>query len=165
MVRLAITSVEESFERKRLDIRYAITRGGLRRDRSAKYLPEIPAVPTSSDPPFVRKNGTSVLAIEYPFAECESYESKSESMPEVSAAPTISDLPFVRKNGTSVLAIEYPFAECESNEIRNVNNDECQIGRMKGETVAIFDNGSVRVAADDSDSDEYELSTEESEDD
>ena len=66
MVRLAIPSVEESFERKRIDIRYAITHGGFRRDRSAHYLPEIPAAPASFDPLFVRKNGTSVLAIEYP---------------------------------------------------------------------------------------------------
>jgi len=70
MVRLAIPSFEESFERKRIDIRYAIAHGGFRRDRSADYLPEISAAPASFDPLFVRKNGTSVLAIEYPCAQC-----------------------------------------------------------------------------------------------
>ena len=78
MVRLAIPSVKESFERKRIDIRYVIAHGVFRRDRSAHYLPEIPAAPAPSDPLFVRKNGTSVLAIEYPCAKCESNENMKQ---------------------------------------------------------------------------------------
>lgn len=65
MVRLAIPSFKESFERKCIHIWYVITHGVFRRDRSAHYLPEIPAAPAPFDPLFVRKNGTSVLAIEY----------------------------------------------------------------------------------------------------
>jgi hypothetical protein len=65
MVRLTDSSVEECFERKRIDIRYAITQKGFCRDRSAYCLPEIPAASALPNPLFVRKNGASVLAIDF----------------------------------------------------------------------------------------------------
>lgn len=63
MVRLNVPRVKEAFDRKRVDIRYAITQLGSR-DRT-KDLPDIPSAPTSFDPPLVRKNGSSVLDVEY----------------------------------------------------------------------------------------------------
>jgi len=62
MIRLDAPNIREAFDAKRVDIRHAMTRCGFRRDRS-KHLPEIPPAPESFCPPFVRKNGTSVVDV------------------------------------------------------------------------------------------------------
>ena len=63
MVRLAIPTVNDAFERKRINIRYAITQRGFRRVLG-KGLPVIPDAPPSI--PLVFKHaGTHVMDIEY----------------------------------------------------------------------------------------------------
>jgi len=70
MVRVDIPSVKEAFEQKRIDVRHAITKGGFRRDRS-EHLPTIPIVPKEVSTPIVRKNGTSVLDVDYSYTQNE----------------------------------------------------------------------------------------------
>lgn len=65
MVRLSDPIVKAAYERKRLDIRYAINQRGVRRDRRIKQLPNIPSAPASYDSPPALKNGTSVVDIEH----------------------------------------------------------------------------------------------------
>jgi hypothetical protein len=64
MVRLAIPTVNDAFERKRINIRYAISQRGFRR-QLGKSLPVIPDAPPSI--PLVRNQyaGTHVMDIEY----------------------------------------------------------------------------------------------------
>jgi len=69
MVRVDIPSVKEAFEQKRIDVRYAI-KGGFRRDRS-EHLPTMPIVPKEVSTPIVRKNGTSVLDVDYAYTQNE----------------------------------------------------------------------------------------------
>lgn len=66
MVRLHDSTVKEAFERKRVDIRYAIGEKGYRRDRS-KLLPDIPPAPPSFHPPTkrARTNGSNVEFVEF----------------------------------------------------------------------------------------------------
>ena len=62
MVRFHDPDVEAAFERKRVDVRYAITQCGFRRDRT-KHLPNIPSAPASAQRPEAAR-GSSVLDIE-----------------------------------------------------------------------------------------------------
>jgi len=70
MVRLSNPIVKDAFERKRVDIRYALLKRGFRRDRS-KHLPNISPAPSTFEPPVIRKNGTSVIDIEYALSKSD----------------------------------------------------------------------------------------------
>lgn len=62
MVRFHDPDVEAAFERKRVDVRYAITQCGFRRDRT-KHLPNMPSAPASAQRHEAAR-GSSVLDVE-----------------------------------------------------------------------------------------------------
>lgn len=64
MVRFDDPRVVIAFDAKRRDIRHAITVLGHRRDRS-RHLPDVPPAPASFGRPVARRNGASVIDVEY----------------------------------------------------------------------------------------------------
>jgi len=178
-----IPSIKEAFESKRVDIRYAITQRGFRRDRS-KHLPDIPSAPAVT--PVVRKNGTSVLDIEYACPSNNAVESGGgESETTCNDDDSVAEGEGQSENNSSTQDSE----DCEggrdnasrnkkeepnatSNDAssktslllddRNNDEDDAQMGRSdSSESLSAPDEKSEDEAVDDDDDDEYEVSSDE----
>lgn len=173
MVRLHIPSVKEEFERKRVDIRYAITQKGFVRDRT-KHLPEIPSAPTSFGQPTPRTCGALVLDLEYACASSAGVESdENGTTNETSKEDAKEDSLKISDSSHDNVCQGPALYKKDANEKMSddgvtVKDKDEGIKEEDGDSssVATFDGESEEESLHEDDDDEYEASSiEESDDD